>query len=158
MPREAKGEVRRLASGFAARITMEGRERRFVLPTCAVEVAAEERTTALARVAARRRRAGRLDEVPKMLELGAKARSGRPWHTFVAAVEGLCSGTVEARADVPTFEAFAKQWTDGELEQRFPDHAPPKKHEADERFLRLYVNPHVGTSRSTRSRSTARSW
>jgi len=145
MPREAKGEVRRLASGFAARITIEGRERRdFVLPTCAVEAAAEERTTALARVAARLRRAGRLDEVPKMLELGAKARSGRPWHTFVAAVEGLCSGTVEARADVPTFEAFAKQWTDGELEQRFPDHAPPKKHEADERFLRLYVNPHVG--------------
>ena len=159
MPREAKGEVRRLASGFAARITIEGRERRdFVLPTCAVEVAAEERTTALARVAARRRRAGRLDEVPKMLELGAKARSGRPWHTFVAAVEGLCSGTVEAQVDVPTFAAFAKQWTDGELEQRFPDHAPPKKHEADERFLRLYVNPHVGTSRSTRSRSTARSW
>jgi integrase len=145
MPREAKGELRHLADGFAARITINGRERRdFVLKTCATEAVADERTAALGQVAARLRRAGHADKILKMLEIGANARAGRPWRAFLAAVEAVCSGTVETLTKIPTFADFAKQWTDGELEQQFPDHASRKDHEADERYLRLYVNPHVG--------------
>ena len=96
MPREAKGELRHLADGFAARITISGRERRdFVLKTCATEAVADERTAALGQVAARLRRAGHADKILKMLEIGANARAGRPWRAFLAAVEAVCSGTVE---------------------------------------------------------------
>jgi integrase len=146
MPRSATGELRHLADGFAARITIEGRDRRdFVLATCKSEEAAAERKAALAKIAARLRRAGHVDKVLKLIETGAKVRAGRPWDTFVAAIDVLCSGTVEAIADVPTFADFAKDWTDGKLTERFPDHVPKKDHDPDERFLRLYVNPHVGS-------------
>ncbi len=145
MPRSATGELRCLASGFAARITIEGRERRdFALPTCAGEATAKERTAALALVALRLRRAGHADKVPKLVAMGAKARAGRPWNTFLGAVDALCQGTVEAMTDVPMFEVFAKNWTDGELARRFPDHVKQKRSaERDEELLRLYILPHV---------------
>ena len=145
MPRSATGELRRLASGFAARITIEGRKRRdFPLPTCASEAAAKERTAALAVVALRLRRAGHADKVRKLVAMGAKARAGRPWNTFLGAVDALCQGTVEAVTDVPTFEDFAKDWTDGELARRFPDHVKHKRSaERDEELLRIYILPHV---------------
>ena len=145
MARSATGELRRLASGFAARITIEGRERRdFALPTCAGEATAKERTAALALVALRLRRAGHADKVRKLVAMGAKARAGRPWNTFLGAVDAICRGTVEAMTDVPTFEVFAKNWTDGELARRFPDHVKQKRSaERDEELLRLYILPHV---------------
>ncbi|MGH7439083.1 MAG: hypothetical protein ACRENE_25625, partial [Polyangiaceae bacterium] len=145
MPRVATGELRRLASGFAARITIEGRDRRdFPLPTCASEGAAKERTAALAAVALRLRRAGHAAKLRKLVAMGAKARAGRPWNTFLGAVDVLCQGTVEAITDVPTFEYFAKDWTQGELARRFPDHVRSKRSaERDEQLLRLYILPHV---------------
>src|SRR6516165_2619683 len=69
MPREATGELRCLADGFAARITIQGRDRRdFVLPTCATEPDALERCKALASMASRMRRAGHASEILRLLE------------------------------------------------------------------------------------------
>src|ERR1019366_7126035 len=109
MPRLATGELRFLAGAFASRITIGGRKRRdFPLPTCASEAAAKERTAALAEVALRLRRAGRGDKVRKLVAMGAKARTGRPWNTFLGAVDALCHGTGEAVLEVPTLEDFSK--------------------------------------------------
>ncbi len=145
MPRSATGELRCLAGGFAARITIEGRERRdFPLPTCADEAAAKERAGVLALVAQRLRRAGHTDKLRKLVTMGANARAGRPWNTFLGAVDAMCRGTVEAVTETPTFEDFAKDWTDGELARRFPDHVKNKRSaERDEELLRLYILPHV---------------
>jgi integrase len=145
MPREASGELRRLADGFAARITITGRERRdFVLVARLTEAQAEERKTELARMAARLRRAGHADKIVKLIGAGAKARQGRPWAAVVAAVDTVCSGEVDALADIPTFADFAKAWTSGALRKRFPDHVSEKDATPDESYLRLYINPHVG--------------
>ena len=145
MPREASGELRRLADGFAARITITGRERRdFVLVARLTEAQAEERKTELARMAARLRRAGHADKIVKLIGAGAKARQGRPWAAVVAAVDTVCSGEIDALADIPTFADFAKEWTSGALRERFPDHVSAKDATPDESYLRLYINPHVG--------------
>jgi integrase len=49
---------------------------------------------------------------------------------------------------VPTFEAFAKQWTAGELARQCPDHVPIKVTAGDDaRLLKLYVAPILGDLR-----------
>ncbi len=146
MPREATGELRRLADGFAARITLKGRQRRdFLLATCGTEAEAQDRTTALAKMAARLRRAGHVDKIVRLIEKGAKARAGRPFDTVVAAVDVLCSGNAEVASDVPKFGVFAKEWTTGALARKFPDHVRVKRSSGrDEELLRLYILPHVG--------------
>ncbi len=145
MPREATGELRRTAGGFSARITLAGRTRRdFPLAPCLTEPQADERTTELARMALRLRRSGHSGKIEKLIATGAKARPGRPWSAVVAAVDVVCSGEAERSADVPTFGAFANDWTSGELARRFPDHVRRKRSsERDEELLRLYVLPHV---------------
>ena len=112
MPREATGELRRTAGGFSARITLAGRTRRdFPLAPCLTEPEAKERKTELARMALRLRRSGHSDKIEKLITTGAKARPGRPWSAVVAAVDVVCSGEAERSADVPTFGAFANDWT-----------------------------------------------
>ncbi len=149
MPRPAAGELRRLANGFAARITIRGRERRdFPLTAGLSAVEAEERKISLARMAARLRQAGHADKIEKLIGTAAKARPGRPWDTVVAAVEVLCSGNAESDREIPTFSAFAKAWTSGELARLFPDHVRQKRSSGrDEELLRLYVLPHVSDVR-----------
>jgi|ERR1019366_276623 hypothetical protein len=92
MPREAKGTLRSLADGFAARITVQGRERKdFELVACSSEAEAGVRCKELASMAARLRRAGNAGEIEQLLEMGAKARAGRPWAAVCAAVDALCA-------------------------------------------------------------------
>jgi len=145
MAREATGELRHLADGFAARITIEGRIRKdFVLPTCATEPEAEERCKAMASMAARLRKAGQGDQIEQLLTMAAKARAGRPWEAVCSAVDTLCAGNVRERSACPTFGDFAKDWTSGELARRHPDHVRAKDSaDRDEELLRLYVLPHV---------------
>jgi integrase len=147
MPREATGELRHLADGFAARVTIEGRTRKdFVLTTCATEPEAEERCKALAAMAARLRKSGHASEIETMMAMGARARAGRPWEFVVGAVDVLCAGQTREKkgAQALTFEQFAKQWTDGELAKKYPDHVRAKRSAGrDEELLRLYVLPHV---------------
>jgi len=145
MPREATGELCELAEGYEARITIQGRTRRgFALVTCKTDSEARERCTALAKFAARLRRAGHVDEIVKLLGMGAAARAGRPWEAVVAAVEHLCAGTTEQTKAAPTIKEFGDDWTSNALAARFPDHVKEKRTaERDAENLRLYVYPHV---------------
>jgi integrase len=151
MPKEATGELRRLADGFAARITIEGRARKdFVLTTCATDAEAEQRCKALASMASRLRRAGQASEIEQLMAMGAKARAGRPWEAVCAAVDALCAGQTRDKQGptIPTFAAFAKEWTDGTLAKKHPDHVPVKDSaDTDELLFRKYINPVIGDLR-----------
>jgi integrase len=149
MPREATGELRTTAGGFAARITVAGRKRRdFPLAPGLTESQAKERKTDLARMALRLRQAGHADKIEKLIATGAMARPGRHWAAVVAATDVLCNGDAERAAEVPTFGSFAQDWTSGELARRYPDHVRRKRSaERDEELLRLYVLPHVSDIR-----------
>jgi integrase len=148
MAREAVGELRKLALGYEARITIKGRSRRsFLLVTCQTEAEAVERKTAMAQFGARLRRAGQTTELVKILEMAARARPGRQWEFVVSAVDHLCAGTTEATALVPTFKDFAKLWTSGDLHKRHKDHVKDKDSENDKELLRVYIEPHVGDVR-----------
>jgi integrase len=156
MAREATGELRPLADGWAARITIEGRTRRdFVLAACATDAEAVERCKALASMAARLRHAKQAQDLEKLLEMGAKARAGRPWETVCVAVDALCrdGGTREKNAaKVPTVAELAGDWTSGRLHTRFPDHVGKKKPRSvdrDEGIARNYVRKHIGDHRLT---------
>ncbi len=50
-------------------------------------------------------------------------------------------------AEAPTFEAFAKEWTSGDLHKKDPDHVRDKDAARDEEVLRLYINPVIGQVR-----------
>ncbi len=53
-------------------------------------------------------------------------------------------GTTEQLVHAVTFIDFAKDWTDGKLHERFPDHVGKKKDTTeDARMLRMYVEPIV---------------
>jgi integrase len=146
MPRPATGELADLGDGsFAARITIHGRDRReFELTACRTKREAIERKEALAAMAARLRRSGHISQIPALIEEAAKARAGRPWQEVCAAVDALCSGGTQVAQHTRTFGAFAKEWTDGKLAQRFPDHVRQKRSaRRDEELLRLYVLDHV---------------
>lgn len=150
MPRAATGELRKLADGFAARITLRGRARRdFVLTSCETERGAADRCRALASLASRLRRSGHDDEIEGILQMGARARPGRPWESVVGAVDALCAGrTRDAGGPVPTFAEFGKQWTSGELARTSPDHVTAKATADDDaRLLKLYVEPFLGALR-----------
>ena len=66
MPREAKGELRRLAEGWEARVTIQGKERLGLVLTfsLAQEAEAEQRCSLLAGLAKRLRKAGQVDDAP----------------------------------------------------------------------------------------------
>jgi integrase len=147
MPREATGELRHLADGFAALITIEGRTRReFRLETCSDEPAAAGRCKALAVFAVRLRKADHTADIETLLTMGAKARAGKPWEAFCTAVEALCAGTTKTKgAGAPTIADWGKTWTNGDLAKKYPDHVRAKRSaDRDEGILRLYVVPHVG--------------
>lgn len=149
MPKPSTGELRRLATGWAALITIQGRTRRQFVLACRSEEEAEARTRALATIASRVRRAGRVAELPKLLEGAAQAR-GRAWLAVLEAVDAIAAGGVEGtRAEsIPTFAVFAERWTSGELHRRFPDHVKKKADTTrDEELLRIYVNSAIGDDR-----------
>jgi integrase len=146
MPREATGELRRLASGFGALITIKGRTRReFLLVDCRSDGEARERCKALAAMAARLRRGGHTAEIEPLLAMGAKARTGRPWQAICDAVDALCAGQTQKKgSEAPTVAEWGRQWVTGELARRYPDHVRAKRSAGrDEELLRLYVLPHA---------------
>jgi integrase len=153
MAREATGELRHLADGYAAHITIEGRARRaFLLPTCSNESDARERCTALAKMAARLRRAGQTAaDIEKLVGMAAKARAGRQWENVCDGIATICGGTsTKDERQIPTVEAFAGDWTTGRLHERFPDHVGKKKPSSvtrDEGILDKYVKPAIGELR-----------
>ena len=146
MARPATGELRPLVVGFEARIRIddEGARKGYrlsgLLPTD--EVGAQERCTAMARMAQRLRRAGLVAEIDQTMTMAAKARPGKHWAAVVAAVDMLCSGTTEAadRPKVPTFGELLDDWADGKLATRFRHHVKEKKSgESDRKRARKHI-------------------
>src|SRR5690349_13207366 len=133
MPTPVTGECRPLANGFEARIRIddEGNRKGFELVGIPKtdETAARERTTAMAQIAVRLRRAGRGDKIVDLLKMAAKVRPGKPWEAVVSAVDTLCTeGGAQplAGAEVPTFVRFGYDWAEGKLHKKWPDHVPLK--------------------------------
>ena len=147
MSKQATGELRTLADGYEARIRIPGAERKgFFLATCPGEEEARERCAAMAQIAVRLGRAGENPaEIIDVLGRLARTRAGRPWDAALAGIEVMCAGKAAKGGPlVPTFEAFAKEWTDGKLAKKYPDHVPPKDATEDERYLSKMIVPHIG--------------
>mgnify|MGYP002349469543 FL=1 len=149
MGKEARGELRRGAKGWTARITIVGRTRRdFALPHFALsdEPGALERTRAMASMAARIRAAGRADLVEPMMKEAARAHVGEAWGEVEKAADALC-GPIKrvGKPGAVTFAVFAEKWTSGELARLYPDHVKVKDtSDRDEMVLEKYVNPKIG--------------
>jgi integrase len=139
MPKQAKGEMRWGADGGTARITIKGKHREsFGLPTCKTPDEATERTTLLSNMAQRFRRAGVIEtrEARQLLETAAGCVAALLPGVLQVAGE-LAGGKLvdTSKPEVPTFEALAKEWTDGKLHHRFPDHVKEKDSDIDEKRL-----------------------
>lgn len=147
------GTLRPLANGWEALIRIDGRgtRRGFALVALGAcdEPLARERCNAMALMALRLRQAARVAEIPKLMEMAARARAGRGWDAVVAAVDALCAGTTEPLSEAArvTVAEFGKQWRSGELHQRFPDDVGEKDSERDEQIARIYVDPVIGEKR-----------
>ena len=149
MPREAKGELRRLAEGWEARVTIQGRERMGLELPFGVhqEAEAEERCQLLAGLARRLRKAGHVADAPALLEMAAITTTPTKLEGVLRAVEALCTvgGTTEAGSSAVTFKDFAERWTNEELHRDWPDYVKVKRSVDDdvERFEK-HVYPVVG--------------
>ena len=136
MPQPARGEVRKTDDGYSARITVRPDEREtFQLHTSIqTEDAARVRSNVLAGLAQRFRKAKLIDtpEARKLLEAVASAAEAL-LAPYLEVADKLCGGLLRPKAvvKVPTFEQIGKQWTSGELHERFPLHVSKKKSQRD---------------------------
>jgi integrase len=145
MPKQATGHVLEHANGYSARVRIGDGRPSFPLAVPNKE-AAEARAKLLVDIA-KRLRAIPTEEVSQLIELVANARTEKKLRAALDAVDLIASGgTTTAKAALaPTFEEFAKEWTDGELHRKYPDHVKKKKtSDRDAELLSLYVLPHVG--------------
>jgi integrase len=146
MPREATGQVVQYAHGYSARIRVDsGTKGRRSFPIAVRdEAAAEARRELLANMAKRLKGAAPPDEIAHLLEIAARARSDKALKAAQDAADAIARGgtTRTVAAMAPTFEAFAKEWTDGVLHRRYPDHVKEKRTASrDAELLRLYILP-----------------
>jgi integrase len=149
------GTMRPLANGFfeaVIRVDDTGRRKGFALTGLKPkdEEAARERCTAMAQIAVRLRHAGHASRVVDLLKMGARARAGRSWQAILDAVETACTAGAVITADVGStisFVDFAKEWTEGRLHKRWPDHVAAKDSDDDAGMLRKYVEPTIGDVR-----------
>jgi len=146
MPRHATGQVLEYANGYSARIRIgAGAKGRRSFPIAARDkAAAEERRALLANLAERLRGAAGPEEIAQLLEIAGQARSDKALRAARDAAEAIAAGTTTraAAAMAPTFEVFAKEWTDGALHKKHPDHVKEKRTAyRDSQLLRLYVLP-----------------
>ncbi|CAN5901294.1 hypothetical protein BH11MYX4_BH11MYX4_01910 [soil metagenome] len=155
MSRRATGELRPLGNGWEARIRIAGKRVGFTLRAISTkdEEAARARCAAMADFAVRLRQAGEEGETEKVLEMAARARTGKAWDAVLVAVDALCreGGTSPLVAsNAPTFVDFANDWAKGELHKKWPDHVPVKADHGradDARVVKLYVEPIIGDLR-----------
>jgi hypothetical protein len=101
----------------------------------------------LADLAKRMRPVASAEEIQIILDAAGKARTPRDLNEATKAAECIIRG--EARtatsAMAPTFEAFAKEWTSGELRKKHPDHVREKKDPSEDvQILRDRINPLIG--------------
>lgn len=151
-PLDKLGTLRPLSTGWEALIRIDkGKRRGFALTSIAPtdEAAARERCNEMGRIALRVRQAGRVDKLPKLLELAAVARAGKAWDAILAAADRLCAGTIEPLSEAArvTVHEFGKQWQTGDLHRRYPDHVKLKNAKRDKELARIYVDPVIGERR-----------
>jgi integrase len=150
MAKKAVGGAYERRGVWFLRITTAPKKRTSIaVPWASSREVALERAAAVQVLADRLREAGHEDIVPKVLAAAAESDP-----TKLAAVERAVDGLLEGRfvvaspkpgKDAPlTFEAFAREWTSGELARRWPDHVPAKDSSDDARVFRKYVNPLIG--------------
>ncbi len=149
MPRfEAKGQVLQTATGYSARVRVApGPNGRPSFPLAArSEAAAEERTKVLAGIAKRLRGPASRNELEELLTAAGDARTPNALADALKVADMLEAGETErvTSALAPTFEAFAKEWTSGDLRKKHPDHVREKDATRDLQVLRDYINPEIG--------------
>lgn len=150
MPRPARGQTRRVQTGWEARITVGHKQRRcFMLPTCETEDEAKERTAYLAGIAARLRKVGRPpDTIATILDIAAErttANLDEVERAVVMIERGDSEPVPEAPRDVVTIRELGEQWTEGLLAKQYPDHVREKKSAKDDsNRLNQHVYPIVG--------------
>jgi integrase len=141
MPRKATGSLRRLVSGWEARVRVKGVQRSFPLTGCDTEHEARERCQLLARLASVLVSAGHAGDASTLLEMAA-ARRGQAVEDVVQAVDALTAGkTRPIRPETGlTFKDVGTAWTSGELHEKWPDHVPLKRSVRDDkqRLTKLY--------------------
>ncbi len=153
MARAATGQLIRNAMGFSVRVRVGpgAGDRPAILLDARREGEARARAALLADLALRLRPHASPDEVRQLLTLGGQARTERELAVVLEACEAIAKGqTVRASAvAVPTFAAFAEEWTSGRLRKAHPDHVRRKDPEDDIQVLADYINPVVGPKRIT---------
>jgi integrase len=134
MPRKSEGQIIERDGSYSYRCALGPKLRPcFALPTCRTLAEAEERRVVLVGIVEQFRRAGKLEEAPKLLEMAAARVKGRPLEAVLAAVEQICSGDVAKKTAAGlTIREFAEQWTDGTLHARHPDHIKVKRSVEDD--------------------------
>jgi integrase len=152
MSKPATGQVIPTAHGHSARIRVgPGESGRVVFPMATrTREQATTRAALLACLARRlRKTATPQDEIKIIIEGIAAANTDRTLAQVVNAAEALIRGetTKASSAIAPTFEDFAKDWTDGKLHNAHPDHVREKDSTRDEGALRMYINPVIGPTR-----------
>src|SRR5580704_5187164 len=153
MSKPATGQVLTNADGgHSARIRIgPGESGRVVFPVAVrTRDQATTRGALLADLARRlRKTATPQDEIKIIIEGIAAASTDKALAQVVNAAEALIRGetTKASGAIAPTFEDFAKDWTDGKLHKAHPDHVREKDSTRDEGALRMYINPVIGPTR-----------
>lgn len=150
MPRKPTGNAFCSRGKFYARVTLEPGQRPAIpLPACTSPETADARALLLAGLAARLRKAGRLDVALELLRRGGEAAEGRPLAAVVGLVEALERGEHPRKASgAPTVEELGKRWTSGELARAWPDYVKVKKSaEQDAMRFELRIYPLVGKVR-----------
>jgi integrase len=142
---KATGQVVETANGHSARVRV-GKERPSFALAVKGEAEAHRRAAVLASMGKRLRGRASLDEIAILLKRAGDARTETGLAEVEKAVEAIASGKAPTAASAlaPTFEDFAKTWTNGELHTKHPDHVGEKDSTEDARVCRMYLNPVIG--------------
>jgi integrase len=113
------------------------------------ESEARARSAVLVELAKRLRPVAAKEEILVLLAAVGKARTAAALAEAMDAADAVASGNTSkaSSAMAPTVEAFAKEWTSGELHKAHPDHVRQKDASEDVQIIRDYVNPAIGSTR-----------
>jgi integrase len=147
MPTKPIGNVRKHSEGYSARVRIGPYERPSFTLFAHGDEAAGERAALLADLAKRMRPVASAAEIQIILDAAGKARNPRDLNEATKAAECIIRGEAltATSAMAPTLEAFAKDWTSGELRKKHPDHVREKKDPSEDiQILRDRINPLIG--------------
>jgi integrase len=147
MPTKPTGNVRKHSGSYSARVRIGPHERPSFTLFAHGDEAAGERAALLADLAKRMRPIASAAEIRIILDAAGKARNPRDLNEATKAAECVIRGEAltATSAMAPTLEAFAKEWTSGELLKKHPDHVREKKDPSEDvQILRDRINPLIG--------------